>query len=90
MGEHLKDASQEINKVHQIAACPPIRLSQGPVIVGQLDKLIDFLVEFGIYFSFCRVSGILRGWNTAVRSDYRSKWPYMFKFDLKFFIGLTL
>ncbi len=65
MCEDLEGATQEVNKVHEIAAGPAVRLCHAPFIISQLNEFINLLVEFGVYFSFGCMSGILKIRNHA-------------------------
>lgn len=73
MSKHLKNASQKINKIHQISTRSSVRLSHRPVIVSQLNKFINFLIEFGVYFSFCCMSSILRGQNNSSKKQLQKQ-----------------
>lgn len=60
MREDLEGATQEVNEVHEVAAGPAVRLCHAPFIISQLNEFINLLVEFGVYFSFGCVSGVLK------------------------------
>lgn len=58
--EDLEGAAQKVDEVHEVAAGPAVRLGHAPLVVGQLDELVDLLVELGVDLAFCCVPGILK------------------------------
>jgi len=59
MSEDLESGAQEVDQVHEVSRGAAVRLSHAPLVVRQLDELIDLLVELGIDLSLCSVTGIL-------------------------------
>lgn len=59
MSEDLEGAAQEVDEVHEVAAGPTVRLGHAPFVVGQLDELVDLLVELGVDLALGRVPGVL-------------------------------
>lgn len=59
MCEDGKGAAEKGNKVHQVVTGLPSGLSGHPVIISQLQKLVDLLVQVGVDFFLCSMAGIL-------------------------------
>ncbi|TNN62892.1 hypothetical protein EYF80_026967 [Liparis tanakae] len=48
MSEDLESGAQEVDQVHEVSRGAAVGLSHAPLVVRQLDELIDLLVELGL------------------------------------------
>lgn len=59
VGEDGEGAAQEADEIHQVVAGPAARLQRHPVVVCQLQELVDLLVEVGVDLLLGGVPGVL-------------------------------
>lgn len=59
MSEDLEGGTQEVDEIHQVPGGAAVGLGHVPLIVGQLDELINLLVELGVNLPLCSVASIL-------------------------------
>lgn len=65
VGEHAEGAPQESDQVDQVVADvqggAALRRRRHPVVVGQLQELVDLGVQAGVDLRLGRVAGVLQG-----------------------------
>lgn len=59
VSEDLEGGTQEVDEIHQVPGGAAVGLGHVPLIVGQLDELVDLLVELGVNLPLCSVTSIL-------------------------------
>lgn len=59
VSEDLEGGTQEVDEIHQVAGGAAVGLSHVPLVVGQLDELVDLLVQLGVNLPLRSVTSIL-------------------------------
>lgn len=59
MSEDLEGGAQEVDEVHEVPRGPTVRLGHAPLVVRQLDELVNLLVQFGVDLTLGGVASIL-------------------------------
>lgn len=71
MCEHSKRAAQEANEIHKVITGPAARLQSHPVVVCQLQELVNLLVQVSVNLLLSSVAGVLSNETTLYGMEGR-------------------